>query len=92
MKLLRNSTYSVSLSLIEDSNGKIFELQQDSLGNYFFLPIQKKHLSRLLSEWDTVSTQDLNDGNCFFGLSAKNWRKGGKITKEALDEREETKH
>jgi hypothetical protein len=92
VKLLRNIAYSVSLSLVEDSNGKVFELQQDSIGNYFFLPIDREHLPKLLADWDTVSAQDLNDCNCFFGLSAKNWRRGGKATEDDSENGEKTRH
>ncbi len=88
MKLLRSIAYSMTLSLIEDSDGKVFELQQDNLGNYFFLPIAKEHLPRLLDDWDVISAQELSD-NGFFGSAAENWRKSDDA---AVRGREKTEH
>ena len=87
MKLLRNIVYSMSLSLIEDSNGDVFELQQDSLGHYSSTNCERVS-PQLLADWDTISEQELSD-NGFFGSAAENWRKSEDA---AVRGREKTEH
>ncbi len=71
MKLLKSAHYTITRLLLQDSDGKIYELCEDSLGNYYFYDWSKKEDEKDLKEhidnWDEYSKSDFEDGQAFFG-------------------------